>query len=70
MSTTALYPLWRRDAIFGARQKLNSAETALSSLQDQTTIFARSIAAMVDMHREALAVYENSPQSLESADGL
>ena len=70
MSTADLYPLWRRDAITDVRQKLNSAETALSSLHDQTTIFARSIAAMVDMHREALAVYENSPRSLESADGL
>ena len=62
------YPLWRKDAIAGARQKARAAEKALDSLQDKTTIYARSIAAMADLHRKALAVYENSPEKLEGIE--
>lgn len=64
MSLTNPYPLWRKDAIAGARQKVRAAEKAFDSLQGKTTIFARSIAAMAEMHRQALAVYENSPEAL------
>ena len=65
MSVTNLYPLWRKDAIAAARQKMRVAEKALDSLQGKTTIYAHSIAAMAEMHRQALAVYENSPETLE-----
>ncbi|MDB5253875.1 MAG: hypothetical protein JWP27_3044 [Flaviaesturariibacter sp.] len=60
-----LYPLWRKDAIAAARQKMRAAEKAFDSLQNKSNIYARSIAALAAMHRQALAVYENSPETLD-----
>ena len=62
-----LYPNWRMDVIADARRKVQVAERALDGLQDKTTIYARSIAAVADMHRKALAVYENSPEAIGEA---
>lgn len=60
-----LYPTWREELIAAARRDLEINETELARLKYKTTIYARSIAAVADMHRKALAVYENSPETLE-----
>lgn len=65
MSTDDLYPLWRKRAIKKAREAVDVADCAFESLNDKGSIFGRSIAAMRDMHRQALAAYESSPEQLK-----
>lgn len=60
-----LYPMWREELIATSRHDLKLEEDELSRLKSKTTIYTRSIAAMADMRRKALAIYENSPETLE-----
>ena len=64
MSLNNLYPLWRKELILQTQRDLSLSEQRLKDFQDQTSIYARSIAAMADMRRKALAVYEDSPKAL------
>ena len=60
-----LYPLWRKQLITETRLSLNKAEFAVNSWANPESVYWRSIAAIVALKRQALAIYESSPEKLE-----
>ena len=64
MSADDLYQIWRRNAIEKARQAVRIANSSFAALEEKGSVYGRSIEAMRDMHLQALAVYESSPEQL------
>jgi len=65
MKTSSLYQLWRAEKIKLAGFDVRSNQHVLHALNNKTSVYARSLEAMQDLHRKVLAIYEASPEQLE-----